>query len=116
MATQFQIKRGPSERLEHAEKVKGCWYVTTDTNEVFVCNDNMELVPVISGGVSTYSSITHLPRVGKENIVYFIVDNSGISIYRYYEGMYRKVLDTTLTIKIINGGSAVDSELPDLDN
>ena len=116
MATQFQIKRGLSERLELAEKIKGCWYITTDTNEIFVCNDNMELVPVVSGGVVTYSSVNHLPRVGKENIVYFIVDNSGTSIYRYYEGMYRKVLDSTLTIKIINGGSAVDPELLDLDN
>ena len=75
-----------------------------------VCQDGKNLTPLISGGVKTYSSVHHLPRVGKENIVYFIVDNSGTSIYRYFDGMYRKVLDSTLTINVINGGNSVDPE------
>lgn len=106
----FQIKRGLSANLESAERVKGCWYLTTDTHELFVCNDGESLSPMVAGGVQTYSSVTHLPRVGRANIVYFIVDNSGTSIYRYDNGMYRKVLDSTLTIKVINGGNAVDPE------
>lgn len=109
-AVKFQIKRGLSENLASADLVKGCWYLTTDTNELFVCHDGTELTPLVSGGVQTYSSVNHLPRVGKENIVYFIVDNSGTAIYRYFDGMYRKVLDSTLTIKVINGGSSIDPE------
>ena len=109
-AVKFQIKRGLSDNLASADLVKGCWYLTTDTNELFVCQDGETLTPLISGGVQTYSTVNQLPRIGKENIVYFIVDNSGTSIYRYFNGMYRKVLDSTLTIKIINGGTAVDPE------
>lgn len=109
-AVKFQIKRGLSDNLASADRVKGCWYLTTDTDELFVCQDGENLTPVTSGGVKTYSSVNHLPRVGKENIVYFIVDNSGTAIYRYFDGMYRKVLDSTLTIKVINGGSSVDPE------
>lgn len=109
-AIKFQIKRGLSENLASADLVQGCWYLTTDTNELFVCQDGTNLTPLVSGGVQTYNSINHLPRVGKENIVYFIVDNSGTAIYRYFDGMYRKVLDSTLTIKVINGGSSIDPE------
>lgn len=109
-AVKFQIKRGLSDNLASADRVKGCWYLTTDTNELFVCHDGETLTPLISGGVQTYTSVHHLPRVGKENIVYFIVDNLGTAIYRYFDGMYRKVLDSTLTIKVINGGSSVDLE------
>ena len=109
-AVKFQIKRGSSDNLASADRVQGCWYLTTDTNELFVCHDGKELTPLVSGGVQTYSSVTHLPRVGKENIVYFIVDNSGTAIYRYFDGMYRKVMDSTLTIKVINGGTSIDPE------
>lgn len=107
-AAKFQIKRGPKERLDSAERILGCWYLTTDTHELYVCNDGETLSPIISGGVVTYSSVNHLPRVGNEHIVYFIVDNSGTTIYRYFDGGYKKVLDTTLTIKVINGGSATE--------
>lgn len=44
MATQFQIKKGLSTDLFDSQgncrlikKVEGCWYLTTDTAEVFVC-------------------------------------------------------------------------------
>lgn len=110
MSAKFQIKRGPKERLDQAEKVLGCWYLTSDTNELYVCNDGVSLSPILSGGVLTYSSITHLPKVGNEFIVYFIVDESGTSIYRYFDGGYKKVLDSSLTIKVINGGNAQDSD------
>ena len=110
MATKFQIKRGLSTNIKVAEAIEGCWYLTTDTNELYVCQDGVELTPIVSGGVQTYSSINHLPRVGKDNIVYFIVDNSETAIYRYVDGMYRKVLDSTFTIKVINGGTSVDPE------
>jgi len=106
----FQIKRGPSERLDSAERVQGCWYLTTDTNELFVCQDGVTLTPLISGGIKTYNHVNQLPRVGNTNIVYFIVEDSGTTIYRYFDNSYKKVLDSTLTIKVINGGNAENIE------
>lgn len=106
MSVKFQIKRGPKDRLDSAERVLGCWYLTSDTNELYVCNDGETLSPIVSGGIATYSSIHHLPRVGNEHIVYFIVDNSGTAIYRYFDNGYKKVLDSTLTIEVIHGGTA----------
>lgn len=106
-AVKFQIKRGPSERLQDADKVKGCWYLTTDTHELYVCQDGETLDPMTSGGVKTYNHINQLPRSGNENIVYFIVDDSGTAIYRYVKNEgYKKVLDTTLTIKVVRGGNS----------
>lgn len=110
---QFQIKRGLSANIASAERVQGCWYLTTDTNEVYICQDGQTLAPLTAGGVVTYSSTRELPLVGKENIVYFIVDNSGTSIYRWTnEGAkYNRVLDSTLTINVIHGGSSSTPEL-----
>lgn len=101
----FQIKRGLSARLEKADKVEGCWYLTTDTEELFVCHDK-QLYPITAGGVKTYTHVNQLPRVGNENIVYFIVDDSGTAIYRYFDGSFRRVIDSTITIKVINGGNS----------
>ena len=112
-SVQFQIKRGKKQDLPLAEKILGCWYLTTDTHEVFICNDGTTLEPLISGGVATFKSPRDLPLVGKETIVYFIVDDAGTSIYRWVNdngGSYNKVLDGTLTVKVINGGSSIDPE------
>ncbi len=109
---QFQIKRGKKSALSSAQKILGCWYLTTDTNEVFVCNDGETLAPLISGGVSTFSSTSELPLVGNESIVYFIVNDSGISAYRWTNdgAKYVKLLDNTVSINVIHGGSSVDPE------
>lgn len=108
----FQIKRGLSKDLQYAERVKGCWYLTTDTNEVFLCNDGETLSPMISGGVRAYSSTRELPLVGQESIVYFIVDDSGTSLYRWTNdgATYTKMFDNTLNIKVIHGGTSVSTE------
>lgn len=109
-SVKFQIKRGKKQDLALAEKIPGCWYVTTDTGtpEVYVCSDELTLDPLISGGVVTYSDPGELPSIGKETIVYFIVDDSKTTVYRWSqtELRYKPVLDSSLTIKMIHGGTS----------
>ena len=95
MAVQFQIKRGKKANISSAEKIVGCWYITTDTCELFVCNDDEKLDPVISGGVYAYSDISELPSVGNSTIVYFIVSDSVASMYKWSDdtSQYRKIFD-----------------------
>lgn len=102
---QFQIKRGLSENLKNAELIDGCWYLTKDSDELFVCSGG-QLNPIIGGGVRYYNSTSELPIVGRASIVYFIVNDSGTVLYRYVDGQYRILLDTTLSVRVIHGGSA----------
>lgn len=106
----FQIKRGKKQDLALADKIPGCWYVTTDTGtpEVYVCSDEYTLDPLISGGVVTYSKTEDLPSIGKETIVYFIVNDSKTTVYRWSEAdlQYKPVLDSSLTVERIHGGTS----------
>lgn len=119
MATHFSIKRGLRERLLDAENKplinveEGVWYLTSDSNEVFIgqkaTNDEVELNPLIAGGVQTYKSTLHLPSIGHENIVYIIVDGSRISHYRWTESHYELLEDAGgFSVRYIHGGDSSD--------
>lgn len=109
---QFQIKRGLSSNIATATPVQGCWYLTTDTNELYTCDDGKTISPIVQGGIRYYTSTSHLPSVGMEDIVYFIVDTSGVSLYRWTNNpaQYNKLEDKSLNIKIIDGGTSIDSD------
>lgn len=117
MATHFQIKRGLRERLldENNKPLitieEGVWYLTSDSNEVFIGhkgnNDDVELNPLISGGVQTYNSTLDLPTIGHKNIVYIIVTKNKISHYRWAGTHYELLEDAgSFSVRYIYGGDS----------
>ena len=109
MALQFKIKKGSKENLPKTGE-KGCWYLTTDTHELFAClneaegdltlhkvNDDETFNPteitnkvntletdvttLKALGTKTYDSYASLPNVGSEEVIYIIKDEN--ATYRW---------------------------------
>lgn len=109
MALQFKIKKGLKDNLPKTGE-KGCWYLTTDTHELFAClneaeddltlhkvNDDETFNPteitnkvntletdvttLKALGTKTYDSYASLPNVGSEEVIYIIKDEN--ATYRW---------------------------------
>lgn len=112
---QFKILRGLSNTLQTAApKELGTWYLTTDTNELFVGSgtpDNVSIEPV-NQQVVFVTSRSALPLTGRRGIVYIIEQEN--LIYRYDETQNKFVLLSGGTnyndIEVINCGDADDWE------
>ena len=103
----FKIYKGLSTNLERAPKIEGCWYITTDTQELYVCFDgvlhhindassfdptemqndinnikqdiaDLETKVNQAHGSVTVKSYEELPDVGSADIVYIIEDENAI--------------------------------------
>jgi hypothetical protein len=94
----FQIKRGLKQNLFDLEgnllitPEEGCWYITSDTFELFVCFNGVvspvgaaaisdlerfdQLSERIESIVQNYGYKNSLPRVGEENVVYRVIDEN----------------------------------------
>lgn len=110
---QFKILRGPSSTLQtDAPKQLGTWYLTTDTNELFVGSGTPENVTIepVNQQVVFVTSKAALPLVGRDKIVYILEQEN--LIYRYDKDQGKFVLLSGGTdyndIKVINGGNADD--------
>lgn len=107
--TQFQIKQGLSQNINTATPVIGCWYVTTDTHELYFCADGLNIIKVnqiesfdpteINNKISSlenrmeaveqysYNSVVSvattgdLPSVGRSDIVYIVTSEN--ATYRW---------------------------------
>lgn len=134
----FKIKKGLKENLFSASNIpeEGCWYITTDTQEVYVCL-NGEIKPIkaegsfdpaeleqiksdvaelqqkidgATGGVVTVATKSELPNVGATNVIYIVIDEN--AAYRYMDtedgngSHYVAVGRDYSEISIINGGTA----------
>ena len=103
MAIQFKIKKGLKASLPKTGEL-GCWYLTTDTYELYACVDEENLilskvndagsfdparvdaleskVAEIEGKIQdssstkTYPSYAAFPNVGAENVTYIAVDEN----------------------------------------
>lgn len=124
MADQFKIKKGLSTNLFDAQgnvlitPEEGCWYITTDTYELYVCFNGV-LKPL--GGVEdfetriaaleyktarivrTYEERANLPTTGEVGTLY-IVEDENLS-YRWDEAT-KSYVALGVDISIINGGAA----------
>ena len=142
--TQFNIKKGLSTNLfDESGKAKielqeGCWYLTTDTAELYVAlmiegiltlkkaNDTIssfdklseevaELKEELQGKASirTITTRTHLPTTGQINIVYIIEDENRGCIWNgtNYVWTSPEQLDIPdyRDIELISGGSPLDT-------
>lgn len=134
MALQFKIKKGLKANLPETGEL-GCWYLTTDTNELYTCFDkeNLTLKKVDAAGsfnptevvnkvntletdvsalkalgTKTYDSYASLPNVGSEEVVYIIKDEN--AVYRWVndgkDRHYICVGRDYSKITIIDGGTA----------
>ena len=111
---QFKILRGLSSTLQTtAPKQLGTWYLTTDTNELFVGSgtpENVSIEPVNQQVV--FVSESTLPLTGRSGIVYISEEEN--RIYRYDEIQGKFVLlnggADYNDIKVINCGDADDWE------
>ena len=134
----FKIKKGLKENLFKETNIpeEGCWYVTTDTQEVYIClngeirpikiegsfdpeeiaqikSDITELQKKIdgaTGGVVTVATRNELPNVGASNVIYIVAEEN--ATYRYADigdgngSHYISVGRDYTEISIINGGTA----------
>lgn len=132
----FQIKQGLRINIEKATPVQGCWYVTTDTNELYFCADGQHIVKVNSvesfdptpiynrldsleatvntikntdnGGCVRVKSTSNLPTTGKDNIVYIVEDENAAYAWRDGEsGIHWYCIGRNWEeIEFINGGES----------
>ena len=131
----FKIYKGLSTNLERAPKIEGCWYITTDTQELYVCfdgvlhhindassfdptemqndinnikNDIADLETKVNQahGSVTVKSREELPKVGSADIVYIIEDENAIYRWDATNSEYFSVGRDYNEIKVIYGGSA----------
>lgn len=107
--TTFQIKYGSKDNLSTATPVKGCWYVTIDSYELYFCADGQTIKKVndltpfdptpiydrlnsvesdianlqqyAHESVVTVEQVTDLPSVGRDDIVYIVKSEN--AIYRW---------------------------------
>ena len=134
----FKIKKGLKENLFSTANIpeEGCWYITTDTQEVYVClngeikpikaegsfdpeeltqikNDIAELQEKIdgaTGGVVTVATRGELPNVGATDVIYIVTNEN--ATYRYTDtadgsgSHYVAVGRDYSEISTINGGTA----------
>lgn len=122
--TQFQIKKGLSTNLFDSQgnllitPEEGCWYITTDTFELYVCFNGMlkatgrvedfetrlkALETRTARIVKTYSTFSALPLTGEVDSLY-IVEEDNIS-YRW-DVTTTSYVPLGLDIQVINGGKA----------
>ena len=134
MALQFKIKKGLKANLPGTGEL-GCWYLTTDTNELYTCFDEENLtlkkvdaigtfdpveitnkvntletdVATLKAlGTKTYDSYASLPNVGSEEVIY-IVKNENATYRWVNDGKsqhYTCVGRDYSKITIIDGGTA----------
>lgn len=107
--TTFQIKYGLNENISKATPVEGCWYVTTDTHELYFCADGQNIQKInavetfdptpiynkletIESDIINLKQYAHesvvtvdkqfnLPAVGREDIVYIVTSEN--AAYRW---------------------------------
>lgn len=124
--TQFVIKRGKKENLdklvEQNRLVDGAWYVTTDTQQVYVCigaalteltsgDFDAEIEAIASlGGTKEVeiASKRDLPNIGTLGHVYKCVD-SGMRYKwngEYYDCVAIPADKVVADVKVITGGDA----------
>lgn len=122
--TQFQIKKGLSTNLFDSQgnllitPEEGCWYITTDTFELYVCFNGVlkatgqvkdfetrlkALETRTARIVKTYSTFSALPLTGEVDSLY-IVEEDNIS-YRW-DVTTTNYVPLGLDIQVINGGKA----------
>ena len=131
----FKIYKGLSTNLERAPKIEGCWYITTDTQELYVCFDgvlhhindassfdptemqndinnikqdiaDLETKVNQAHGSVTVKSYGELPNVGAADIVYIIEDENAIYRWDATNSEYFSVGRDYNEIEVIYGGSA----------
>ena len=131
----FKIYKGLSTNLERAPKIEGCWYITTDTQELYVCFDgvlhhindassfdptemqndinnikkdiaDLETKVNQAHGSVTVKSRGELPNVGSADIVYIIEDENAIYRWDATNSEYFSVGRDYNEIEVIYGGSA----------
>ena len=131
----FKIYKGLSTNLERAPKIEGCWYITTDTQELYVCFDgvlhhindassfdptemqndinnikkdiaDLETKVNQAHGSVTVKSYGELPNVGSADIVYIIEDENAIYRWDTTNLKYFSVGRDYNEIEVIYGGSA----------
>lgn len=102
---QFEIKRGLKANLSKATPILGCFYITTDTNELFVgsmIDGFVQIVPIefannfdqdiaeLDTRVSileskkseiTFSNFSELPEIGDLNHLYIVLDTKSSYIW-----------------------------------
>lgn len=132
----FKIYKGLSTNLERAPKIEGCWYITTDTQELYVCFDgvlhhindassfdptemqndinnikqdiaDLETKVNQAHGSVTVKSYGELPNVGSADIVYIIEDENAIYRWDATNLKYFSVGRDYNEIEVIYGGSAI---------
>ena len=132
----FKIYKGLSTNLERAPKIEGCWYITTDTQELYVCFDgvlhhindassfdptemqndinnikkdiaDLETKVNQAHGSVTVKSYGELPNVGSADIVYIIEDENAIYRWDATNSKYFSVGRDYNEIEVIYGGSAM---------
>ncbi len=132
----FKIYKGLSTNLERAPKIEGCWYITTDTQELYVCFDgvlhhindassfdptemqndinnikkdiaDLETKVNQAHGSVTVKSYEELPEVGSADIVYIIEDENAIYRWDATNSKYFSVGRDYNEIEVIYGGSAI---------
>ena len=111
----FKIKRGLKANLFSETNIpeEGCWYITTDTQEVYVCLDGeikQEKIDGATGGVVTVATRGELPNVGAADVIYIVTSEN--ATYRYTDtadgngSHYVAVGRDYSEISTINGGTA----------
>ena len=124
----FQIKKGLKQNLFDdlgnllITPEEGCWYITTDTFELFVCFNGMvqpigienlallerfdALEEKVASIIQTYGYKTSLPKVGEPNVIYMVVDEN--AQYRWDEDsqQYYCMGRDYHEIQVIHGGNA----------
>ena len=132
----FKIYKGLSTNLERAPKIEGCWYITTDTQELYVCFDgvlhhindassfdptemqndinnikkdiaDLETKVNQAHGSVTVKSYGELPNFGSADIVYIIEDENAIYRWDATNLKYFSVGRDYNEIEVIYGGSAI---------
>lgn len=126
----FQIKYGLRENIDKIadeNKIDGCWYICTDTFEVFVClNGHLEPIKAASSfdddikdleqRIQTVentaltevkvNTIFDLPEQGLGNIVYIVVKDNAAYTWDSESQNYVCIGRDWMEIKRINGGDA----------
>lgn len=131
----FKIYKGLSTNLDKAPKIEGCWYITTDTQELYVCfdgklnhiNDTSSFDPTEmqndiknikqdladletkvnqAHGSLTVKSRGELPSIGSADIVYIVEDENAVYRWDTTNLKYFSVGRDYNEIEVIYGGSA----------
>ena len=131
---QFQIKYGLRANIDNiadVNKIEGCWYICTDTLEVFVClrdSDNNLVLERIQASSSfdediidlkqrvtalessakevQVSTLFDLPQIGQVGIVYIVVKENAAYRWDAEGGNFICIGRDWNEIQCINGGDA----------